>query len=453
MTDPQTNYLINTAPELQERFVAMLKNITAFSQLNDEQLLQLFRYSKFAKLADQDRLIKQGDYDQEVFILVQGQLEVFMTVSNGDEEHLDIIFKPFSLVGAQCILGEPRNVTIEAKGEALLIGIDISLLPDIIDGFETSANRMDDAEYIINRDIFTVFATALVERLNRRVKDQYKLEQRARNLKDSEEFQDLLHQNHLATAIFNQFCRNELSPKLDAHTELQRILDPYEQAGQSLHELIHGAPPVNTGQVYMELIRAKSLGKLGDFNTLLFKIVESLTKKAQFLDDYSELVEIQFKTSPELLDFSHFLDRTYEDIVGADLTTKSLSKESFLEGLLVGTHPSPPAFLKYLEDGGWVEDQFSMAYIMFLLCQNCILTDLTVNQQIRQFINEIKLMGAPQQNVQLDQLRNLDRDQTLAQEVVSIYQMQIKKQALKNNLPPSGSGKSEIDDLLADFDL
>ena len=96
MIDPQANYLINTAPELQERFVNVLKNMAAFSQLSDVQLLQLFRYSKFVELADQDRPIKQGDYDQTVYILIRGRLEVFMTLASGEEERLDVIFKPFT---------------------------------------------------------------------------------------------------------------------------------------------------------------------------------------------------------------------------------------------------------------------------------------------------------------------------------------------------------------------
>jgi len=449
MIDPQANYLINTAPELQERFVNVLKNMAAFSQLSDVQLLQLFRYSKFVELADQDRPIKQGDYDQTVYILIRGRLEVFMTLASGEEERLDVIFKPFSLVGTQCILGEPRIVSIEAKGEALLIGIDISLLPDIIDGFENLTNRANDSEYVINRDIFTVFASALVERLNRRIKDQYKLGQRARNLKNSKEFQNLRGHNLLSTTLFNQFCRNELSTNL----ELQHILDPYKKKGKRLHDLIHGSPPVNTAMVYIELIRANSLGKLDDLNQVLFRIVEDLTQKAKNLAEYSETLRFQFDELPALLSFSSFLDQTYESIKRAKLTAKRLTKSAFLKGFLAETYPNPPALLKYLEDGGWVNDQFSLAYIMFLICQNCILTDLAVNQRIGQYIKEINLMGAPRQNIQYDQLRNFDQDQALSEEVVKIYQSQSDLVASNGTQPSPDSGEKSVDDLLAEFDM
>ena len=453
MTNPQANYLINTAPELQERFVSVLKNMTAFSQLTDEQLLQLFRYSKFVKLADQDRLIKQGDFDQMVYILIHGRLDVFMKLESGKEERLDVIFKPFSLVGTQCILGEPRIVSTEASGEVLLIGIDVSLLPDIIEGFENPADRMDDGEYLINRDIYTVFAAALVERLNRRVKDQYKLNQRADALKGSKTFQNLWRKNLLATTLFNQFCRNELSPELNAHKKLQKILDPLLQKEASIHDLIHGPAPVNTEKVYIELIRADALGMLNDLHSVLFSIVQELTRKAKNLDEYAELIHLQFDEAPEFLSFTDFLNGAYELITAADVTTKSLSKEAFLKGMLVETHPNPPAFAVYLEEGGWTSDHFSLAYIMFLICRSCILTDLSVNKQIGQFIQEITLMGAPRQNIQFDLLRNFDKDQALAQEVVDIYQSLSEAAPVSDDDPSSEPKKKSVDDLLAEFDM
>ena len=116
MTDPQANYLSNTAPELQERFVGVLKSMTAFSQLSDSQLLQLFRYSKFVKLADQDRVIRQGDFDQIVYILIQGRLQVFMELDSGEEERLDVIFKPFV---DGCTPGRPDQAVIAYYASSL----------------------------------------------------------------------------------------------------------------------------------------------------------------------------------------------------------------------------------------------------------------------------------------------------------------------------------------------
>ena len=453
MTDPQANYLINTAQELQDRFVNVLKNMAAFSQLSDEQLRQLFRYSKFVKLADQDRPIKQGGYDQIVYILIQGRLTVFMKLESGEEERLDVIFKPFSLVGTQCILGEPRTVSIEASGEVLLIGIDVSLLSDIIDGFENPDTRLVDTEYIINRDIFTVFAAALVERLNRRVKDQYKLCQRADSLKASKPFQKLWRQNLLATTLFNQFCRNELSPNLDTRKKLQKVLDPHIKKGQALYKLIHTRKKIDTEKVYIDLIRAEALGKIQDLHPLLVKVIKELVPLAGDLGEYSEAIQYQFDKKPDLWSFTGFLNDAHEKIAASEVTAKPLKRVDFLEGFLVGAHPNPPAFATFLQNGGWVNDHFSLAYIMFLICQSCLLIDLSVNKQIGQFIQEIILMGAPRQNTQFNLLRNFDEDQSLAEEVVEIYESQATTSGTSNAKDSAASDKKSVNDLLAEFDM
>ena len=63
------------------------------------------------------------------------------------------------------------------------------------------------------------------------------------------------------------------------------------------------------------------------------------------------------------------------------------------------------------------------------------------------------MMGAPRQNIQFNLLRNFDEDQTLAQEVVDIYQSQSGTNGAGEDNSSANSDNKSVDDLLAEFDM
>lgn len=452
MKETQGNYLINTAPELQKRFLSILKKMAYFSPLSEDLLLQLFKYSKFIKLADQKRIIVEGTFGQEIYVLIQGRLEVFIKTESGAEEQVDVRYKPFILVGQQCILGERYKASVEARGEVLLLGIDISTLPDMSAALNNPDKRLEDEAYRQSKDLYTVFATALLERLDRLIKDQYKLMQRIEVLYESQEYQSIWKENVLLTTIFNEFCRNQLSPRLEAHTILHRILEPYLHTEPRLSQLLQ-ATSVDTEKVYMELVRAHSLEKLDNLNKIIGKIVRKIAHRANYFDEYTDSIQFHAHDIPEAISLSEFLNETYESIVTSDVLSKPLSKEDFLNAFLVDAHPNPSFLVKQLQEGGWVKNQFSLACIMYLVCKNSINAELEINKLIAQCIKYLALLGTPRQNIKMAHWKNQDQNRMLANELIEMYQSQAGNvDVIRKNLSPDSNQKS-VEDMLTEYGL
>ncbi len=128
-----THYLKNTIPEQEDEFVYLIGELPLFSHLPKALRSHLFQYSKFISLKDGQRIIQQGMFDQEVFILIYGALSVLLEdEKTGKEELIDLMQVQFTLFGERSLLGETRGATVEANGDTLLLGIDLSSLPDIL---------------------------------------------------------------------------------------------------------------------------------------------------------------------------------------------------------------------------------------------------------------------------------------------------------------------------------
>ncbi|MCP4752011.1 MAG: cyclic nucleotide-binding domain-containing protein [Proteobacteria bacterium] len=453
MTDPSTNYLKNSAPELKDQFIGILKKIFHFSELSESLLHQLFNYSKFVHLADAERPVHEGMFGQDIYILIHGRLEIFIKTESGEEEQIDVIYKPFSLFGEQCILGEQHNASVQARGEVLLIGIDISALPDVLDGYHDPEKRLEDEAYRQNVDMYTVFATVLVERLNRLITDQYKLMQKIIFLHYSLDYLSIWKQNVMSTTIFNEFCKNQLSPELDVDSVLKRVLGPYELKNENLETLISKSP-VDTGQVYLELVRSHALGELKDLNGLLLDIMQQLALNANNLDEYSESMQFRPHDTFATIPLSEYLSETHQAIVEANIPGKPLSKEQFLVGILVDAHLNPSHLAEYLKEGEWVRDQFGAAYLMYLVCQNCIRKESEVNQIIAGCINYLTTLNTPRQNTQLSELKNQTQNQALVRELTKLHQAQTGEEGEQPEKHLSSDAPQDsVEDLLSEFGL
>ncbi|MBU2646324.1 cyclic nucleotide-binding domain-containing protein [bacterium] len=443
----KTNYIKNTNPELREQFIEILRRIPHFSGLSDGLLAQLFHYAKFVSLRDKERPVLEEMYGQEVYTLIRGTLDVYIKAESGEEKQVDVIYKPFSLFGEQCILGEQNNASIEARGDVLLLGIDISALPDLIVGLENPENRLEDGAYGQNTALYSVFANVLTERLDRLIKDQYKLIQRIMILHDSEAYQVAWQRNSLLTIIYNEFCTNELSQELGIQPILQELLASPLGKSKSLQRLLK-ATPVNTAHVYMELSRMQTLGDLEDLNSLLLTITQSLTDKARKLDRYRRQRQFQFHDIPTSDSLSDFLNETYETISEASLLSRPLSKETFLDAFLVNHTLNPTALAATLKDKGWINDEFSLACCLYLICKKCISMELTINQGIARAIHYLIVHNTPRQFIQSTHMKNLH----LVKEVVDLFEIE-EETPTGEAKSKKGSHQESVEDLLSEFGL
>ncbi|MBU2515828.1 cyclic nucleotide-binding domain-containing protein [bacterium] len=453
MSDIQTNYLINTAPELKQPFIHVLKKIKHFSGLGEEHLNQIFQYSKFIVLSDGERPVQEGTFGQHVYILIQGRLEVFLTNASGVEEYVDVIYTPFRMFGEQCILGEPNNVSVEARGEVLLLGIDISPLPDLLDGLENPENRLEDKVYKQNTDMYIIFADVLNNRLNRLIKDQYKLLQKIVILHQSQEYQISWKQNVLLNTLFNEFSQNQLSSNLNVQEILKSTLEFYISENDRLMVLLSNHP-VNTQHVYLELVKLDTMGQLDSMSSLLMEIIQKLSIKALELEEYTGSLELQPHDLPAIIPLSEYLEGLYAAITGADILSKNLSKEEFLEGLLTESHPDPFSLERFLRKGEWVKSEFSMAHLMFLICQRCIEKEFELNQIISGCVRYLINISAPRQNTQLSQPNKQDKSDSVVSEIIALHRTCVgeDEKSVKER-PPSSSKQGNVEDLLADFGL
>ncbi|MCP4295358.1 MAG: cyclic nucleotide-binding domain-containing protein [Proteobacteria bacterium] len=385
MSDPKANYLKFTAPESEFEFVELLGEIPRFSKVPDELLHRIFNYSKFILLTDGERPINQGMYDQEIFILLKGKLEVYVKTSTGDNK-IDIIENPFSLFGERCILGEARGASIEADGDVLLLGIDLSALPDILDALEFPENKLDDEQYRDNKGMYTLFATVLLERLDRLIKDQYKLNQKLIRVHASQDLKvSWWKQEVLLTRIFNEFCDNQISAELDIKSCLIPVFEQYNIRSKRLNGLLKPAA-VDTSQVYFELVRLHALGEFEDLNKIVYILTRQLTVEAYNSRRYVEMLHTEPINFPQLVPLSNYLDTFHREICEANVLKKELLKRTFLDACLAGNKLNPSLLISFLEDGEWINSQFDLAHVMYLACQQCIIQVSEVNHAITEYL-------------------------------------------------------------------
>ena len=118
---PVTNYIINIigdSPEIREA----INGIVYFRNASQNLISLIVRFGKIVKLNKGDTGIKEGDFDQWVYIILEGSLDVYV-----GEQKIDSIRN--TLVGERCILGESRKASLKAsEGGAILLGIDMAIL-------------------------------------------------------------------------------------------------------------------------------------------------------------------------------------------------------------------------------------------------------------------------------------------------------------------------------------
>lgn len=122
--DPVTNYCEAILGENVNAKNA-IRLIPELSNCSDGLLDLIYTYSKVVNISQGETLIEEGLYDQWVYFVVQGQLEIFLNDSK-------LGITPGPLVGERCIVGEPRGATLKAGDDGVMaIGIEMSLMDEI----------------------------------------------------------------------------------------------------------------------------------------------------------------------------------------------------------------------------------------------------------------------------------------------------------------------------------
>jgi len=121
-----TNYLSNILGQDPDALLA-LREVPAFHECSGQLLELVFRYGRVVVLREGEALTREGEFDQWVYFIINGRLEVIV----GDS-HVDTISS--SLVGERCILGEQRRATLRATEQGVTaLGVDMALLDTLRD--------------------------------------------------------------------------------------------------------------------------------------------------------------------------------------------------------------------------------------------------------------------------------------------------------------------------------
>ncbi|MDH4225019.1 MAG: hypothetical protein OEW12_05190 [Deltaproteobacteria bacterium] len=179
--NPAANYLDQILGDSTEAKMA-LREIPIFNGISLPLLDLLYRYSKVVALQEGVTLIKEGEFDQWVYLVITGKLAVFV----GDER-VDTIFN--SLVGERCLLGEPRKATLKAdKGGVTALGVDMALLDYL---------NQSSGQDISNVGLYIEMLSCVVQALINRVADleynQYDIASKFARFKESQEISVIIN--------------------------------------------------------------------------------------------------------------------------------------------------------------------------------------------------------------------------------------------------------------------
>ena len=91
--------------------------------LPSEELKKIALIAEEQALTAGDMLFKQGDVGDSLYIIVSGQLKVFLTSSDGLETFL-VNRGPGSAIGEMALLtGEPRSASVQATEDSIVLVI------------------------------------------------------------------------------------------------------------------------------------------------------------------------------------------------------------------------------------------------------------------------------------------------------------------------------------------
>lgn len=299
-----------------------------------------------------------------------------------------------------------------------------------------------------------IFADVLNNRVNRLIKDQYKLVQKILILHQSKEYRYSWKQNILLSTVFNEFSQNLLSPNIESHTILETTFKPYLSGNDKLNDLLK-CRPVNTQHIYMELVRLDAMGKLLSMSVLVMEIVQKLAAKASDLDEYTKQLEFQSHNLPGIIPLSKYLDAVYNELIDSKILVKTLSKEQFLEGFLSDIRPDPFALEIYLREGGWIMQQFNMAHLMYTICQICIIIEFELNSMIAGCISYLNNISSPRQNTQSSLNKDYELNSLIVTEIIDLHHQTIgdEDKVIEKHPPDTSPAQTDVENLLADFGL
>lgn len=128
-----------------------LKNVPAFDSLPKSHIMEAMRAASIRRYDAGETVIREGEFDNQVFFLIFGQLKVFVKGNEvGNLKRLGDVFGEMGIID-----GSPRSASILAERTSLVVALD-----------DAAIGSLGDASKIFTQAVmYRVFAEVLAVRL------------------------------------------------------------------------------------------------------------------------------------------------------------------------------------------------------------------------------------------------------------------------------------------------
>ncbi|MBF0558129.1 MAG: cyclic nucleotide-binding domain-containing protein [Nitrospirae bacterium] len=140
-----------------EKKIAIMRSVSFFSTLSDEELIVILDNSKWLKCSPGDIVVREGDTEHSFFIILKGSVSIQKRMGGASMK------KPISkLKIGQCfgemsvITGQPRTADAVAAEETFVLKVDADTLNKDTESFEYRSMQFK---------FYKIFAEILARRL------------------------------------------------------------------------------------------------------------------------------------------------------------------------------------------------------------------------------------------------------------------------------------------------
>lgn len=129
-------------PNTVSAITALLAQVPIFSELSDEELEHVARYTRERKLDKGELLFQRGDPPHGFYFVVSGQIKLAVSSAQGNEKVVEIIGPMQTFGEAVMLMDRPYPVFAEALVASRLLHIGQSVVSELIDQEPAFARKL-----------------------------------------------------------------------------------------------------------------------------------------------------------------------------------------------------------------------------------------------------------------------------------------------------------------------
>ena len=121
---------------------SLLRRIPLFSELSEEDIQLVTRYTRERQVARGEVLFQRGDLPHGFYFVVSGQVKLAFSSSQGTEKVVEIVGPMQSFGEAVMFMNHPYPVFAEALSETVLVHVGQAVVSELIDQDSTFARKL-----------------------------------------------------------------------------------------------------------------------------------------------------------------------------------------------------------------------------------------------------------------------------------------------------------------------